>query len=226
VPNNCQVFTAEPTIFHQFTDITDRKKLRVQSTSTISIENSELARFSYIEHKENIALALEVCKHIGVDRTTALEGMINSIPDPGVLKKYKLVLEGKNVTLVYAMAANDPDSTYQIWNTTEKHYEQINLLINCRDDRIDRSFQIIKLIRDRLNDADNYIITGTGTDVIVKRIHKYVSSDKVLDLGGRDVATVVDNIGQFVTDHSLIFAIGNTVGYGQKMIDKFLKQKG
>ena len=37
------------------------------------ITDEEMRRFGYIEHPSNVALALKVCEHIGVDRETALD---------------------------------------------------------------------------------------------------------------------------------------------------------
>ena len=35
----------------------------------------DLAGFSYVEHAENVALALKVCAGVGVDRATALQAL-------------------------------------------------------------------------------------------------------------------------------------------------------
>ena len=41
--------------------------------------------FSWFTFKENVAIALAVAELLGVDRGTALRGMWNAPPDPGVL---------------------------------------------------------------------------------------------------------------------------------------------
>ena len=45
----------------------------------------ELDGFSYMEHPSNIAVALDVCKQVGVNRSTALKGMHKVQPDAGAL---------------------------------------------------------------------------------------------------------------------------------------------
>jgi hypothetical protein len=123
------------------------------------------------------------------------------------------------------MAANDPESTYRIWQSTSKNYPQINLLVNCRDDRIDRSFQIADLIIHRLRGIDNYLVTGTGTDLLLKKIRKHISAGSLIDLGGKSVDDAAQNIINFVAADCLIFAIGNTVGYGEELINTLQKGK-
>ncbi len=225
VPDGRTVFTSEQKIFESHQRFIKKKNLSIHTVRSDSIDDETVARFSYIEHKENIALALAVCEHVGIERAAALEGMLQSEPDPGALRNIQLHATGKNVTLVYAMAANDPESTYRIWQSTGKNYPQINLLVNCRDDRIDRSFQIADLIIHRLQGIDNYFVTGTGTDVLLKRIKKHVSVNNLIDLGGKSVEEAARNIINFVKADCLIFAIGNTVGYGEELINTLKKEK-
>jgi len=94
-------------------------------------------------------------------------------------------------------------------------------MVNCRSDRIDRSFQMARLIRDRLP-ADNYILTGTGTEILSRELHKTLEGEKILDAGRKTPTDAVHTIADFVADDSLIFAIGNTVGYGAELVENFL----
>lgn len=218
VPAGRTVFTSEKDIFDHLKPYIEKKNLTIRAVTGDGIDDPTADRFSYIEHKDNIALALAVCEHAGVERAAALDGMVRSQPDPGALRNLPLHVRGKEITLVYAMAANDPESTLQIWERTDKGYPQVNLLVNCRDDRIDRSFQIADLIIHRLHGIDNYIVTGSGTEVLLKKIRKHVPPDKLIDLGGMTVDRTIEKIIHSVAPECLIFAIGNTVGYGQELI--------
>jgi poly-gamma-glutamate synthase PgsB/CapB len=166
-----------------------------------------------------------VCKYFDVDERKALAAMYDAKPDPGVLQRHKIVFGKKQVTIVNAMAANDPESTLLIWQMTDKEYPQINILINCRNDRVDRTFQMADLIKDRIK-GDHYILTGTGTDILARKVHSAIESRKTLDLGGKKPDDVVNAVADFVTDNSLIFAMGNTVGFGEEMMQQFLRRKG
>jgi len=43
-----------------------------------TVQEDDLKDFSYLEHPQNVAVALEVCVEAGVDRKTALDGMKKS----------------------------------------------------------------------------------------------------------------------------------------------------
>lgn len=223
-PRNCRIFTTASHIFDDLDRMINYKNIKMYFSETKSVTDDIMKRFSYIEHKTNVALALDVCEYFGVDKKIAIKGMHKTNSDPGVLKKYKIDFDGKKVTLVYAMAVNDPESTQVIWQTIDKNFPEINLLINCRGDRIDRSIQLAKLITKHLK-ANKYILTGTGTDVLRRKITKTIDRKRILDIGSKEPDYVYHAIGKFVTENSLIFAMGNTVGYGEQMIAEFLKHK-
>jgi poly-gamma-glutamate synthase PgsB/CapB len=221
LPKNATLFLGDDDIIKDSENILQRKNAEVHISDTERLPDHIITDFHYIEHKANVALALDVCKHFNVDENDALQAMRKATPDPGVLRKHTLMAAGKETTLINAMAANDPDSTYLIWQMVDKEYTEINIMINCRDDRIDRSFQMAKLLRERLQ-ADHYILTGSGTEILARQLHKTFKSEQILDAGGKDPADAVEAITDFIADKSLIFAMGNTVGYGAELIEHFL----
>jgi len=224
IPQNCCLFITKSDIYNNFLKGLRKKTVEVFTSNAENISADEIKNFSYIEHKENVALSLDVCMHFGVNREIALKGMYEANPDPGALKKYKIYLNNKEISLINAMAANDPVSTYLIWQSIDKKIFEINLLVNCRDDRIDRSFQLARLIKEKLK-AERYILTGSGTKILAHKIYKLIDKEKVLNLGGKKPEQVVNEVARFVGNRSLIFAIGNTVGYGEEMLEEFLKHK-
>lgn len=87
---------------------------------------------------ENIALALAVCRHLGVDRATALKGMKTFRRDPYALSLHRL---GEGV-LVNALSVNDIQSTCMVWEQVRGRLEQVSrliVLVNNRPDRGSRS---------------------------------------------------------------------------------------
>lgn len=224
VPRNATLFLGDESIM-RYHEGTMRTRGGVRISNEKEITDSQINGFPYIEHKANVALALEVCRHHGISEKDALRAMQSANPDPGVLRRYSLRLGEKRVTIVNAMAANDPDSTYVIWQMIEKKFSELNILVNCRDDRIDRSFQMADLIRDRLK-GDRYILTGRATGVLARRLSRIVDRTQILDLGDKDPFETVSLITHRVADESLIFAMGNTVGYGEELMEQFLTERG
>ena len=221
IPNNVDLFLGDRALAVGHDQIMRGKNAKVHISDSQRIPDSTVSDFHYIEHKANVALALDVCRYYGVTEQEAITAMRNTAPDPGVLRKHRVVLGNKEVILVNAMAANDPDSTYLIWQMIDKDYPQINILVNCRNDRIDRSFQMAELIRERLK-ADKYILTGSGTEILARKLFKIIEHDKILDMGRKNPEDVVNAVADFVSDNGFIFAMGNTVGYGEEMMKQFL----
>jgi poly-gamma-glutamate synthase PgsB/CapB len=221
VPTNATLFVGDKNIMIDHKRMLDSRKIRVNFSDTDGMPDSIIADFHYIEHKANVALALDVCKRFGVNSKEALNAMLSASPDPGVLRKHLLKLGDKTITLINAMAANDPDSTYMIWQMIDKNYPEINVLVNCRNDRIDRSFQMAKLIKERMP-ADRYILTGSGTEILERKLHKTTALENILDIGGRTPEEVVRAVTDAALNNCFIFAMGNTVGYGEEMVKQFL----
>jgi len=190
-----------------------------------SVTADDLAGFSYFEHAENLSLALAVCAHLGVDRTTALRGMHRATPDPGVLQRYTVRSGHNDVTFVNAFAANDPDSTLLIWQRlgleqAEPGVRRI-VLANCRDDRLQRSGQIAELIARRLN-ADHAVLTGDGTDLVAfQAVRLGLPGERLSNLGGIDAEQVFERVLGIADGRATVVGIGNMVGLGEEIVLHF-----
>src|SRR5258707_7904900 len=90
IPYGGILFTSEQRYVQIFQEVGAQRKSRIVVVSSGDITDEMMGGFSYIEHKDNVALALAVCEHLGVSRTEALKGMHDAIPDPGVLRIYKI----------------------------------------------------------------------------------------------------------------------------------------
>src|SRR5262249_21850228 len=179
---------------------------------------------TYIEHAENVALALAVCEFVGVDRGTALRGMWAAQPDPGVLQRFTLRVEGKEIVFVNAFAANDPDSTVLIWDRLglgSGDGGRTVVLANCRRDRLHRSSQIAELVAGRLR-ADHVVLTGEGTGLVARPIvSRGLPAHRLSDLGGLAVKDIFEKVVALLDDRGVVFGIGNIVGLGEEIIIHF-----
>ncbi len=76
-PPRAKLFTAEGKhlgFFESACADRETRLVRVTPEEISSIRDDEMEKFSYVEHKENVALALRVCSDVGLDRDTALRG--------------------------------------------------------------------------------------------------------------------------------------------------------
>jgi poly-gamma-glutamate synthase PgsB/CapB len=178
--------------------------------------------FNHVEHMENVALALAVCADLGVDRATALAGMRRGTPDPGALRVHMVHQAGRELELVNALAANDPDSIGMIWKLVKDRDHEKLVLVNCRSDRPDRSRQMADLVCGFA--AHRYVATGGGTRVFLRRAQALgIAADRLVDLGGDlPPGEVFARVFDLFDHRALLFCCGNTVGYGSELIARFI----
>jgi poly-gamma-glutamate synthase PgsB/CapB len=135
IPRNGNLFTSEK---KNYDILSRRAKLlntRIYGAASDEITDAEMRGFSYLEQRDNVALALSVCRHFEVEREAAIRGMQEIEPDPGVLRRYQLYIHDKSIEFVNAFAANDPDSFLMIWDMLKIHHEPgktLIVLVNSR----------------------------------------------------------------------------------------------
>ena len=177
---------------------------------------------SFIEHPENINLALKVCEELGVNKDVALKGMLKAKPDPGALFIWNIRYNDNLNKFVSAFAANDPSSTMKVWNLiTDGRKDKKCIFLNTRDDRRYRTVQLIELVLNHIK-PDIFIIRADDIDSIIKN---YKKSDIKLIIYGMDSSpkTIVNEINQL--NKHLIVGIGNIVGWGDEFIHEIKKHK-
>ena len=90
IPFNSTCITSELKNSRPLESVAFQRNSKIIKSDTDNITNEYITNFPFIEHHENLSLALEVCKNLGVEKNTALKGMKNTIPDPGALFIWKL----------------------------------------------------------------------------------------------------------------------------------------
>lgn len=189
-----------------------------------AISREDLDRFSYVEHAENLALALRVCRELGIDRETALRGMWAATPDPGALTAVEIEFFGRHLTFVNAFAANDPESTGRIWNMSFERYpgrEKRIAVVNCRADRPDRSRQLGQACMGWAP-ADAYVLIGTGTYLFAKSaFQEGLDPGRVVYAEERRVEETFEQIVELAGASALIIGIANIGGPGLDLVRHF-----
>lgn len=180
--------------------------------------------FRYVEHLENVALALAVCEHLGVSRDVALEGMRGAAPDPGALTVHRVREGDKDIEFVNAFAANDRESTYAVWQAIDPRSDpgrNVIVVASMRADRPDRAFQFGGILAEDL-DADHYILTGELTHPVRSGALKLgLDARKMSDMGGRTPSEVYDRIVTFTEKRSIVVGVGNIGGTGGQLVSLF-----
>jgi len=226
IPKNLHFFTAENQIPEVLKKIAIQQKATMHLSEASTVSDDEMKAFKYIEHKENVALALDICKHIGIERNTALKGMYKANPDAGALNRFRVEAYDKSITFYNGFAANDPQSTLMIWyklrNEGELNGTKI-VLLNTRQDRLDRARQLAEMLGKEIrNGADLLILIGQSTDVVESMsIQNGFEKNKIVNLGWMEASEVFENILLHTNKIATVVAIGNIGGMGNKVVEYF-----
>jgi poly-gamma-glutamate synthase PgsB/CapB len=189
-----------------------------------AVSDAEIERFSYVEHRENVALALKLTGALGVPRDVALRGMWEARPDAGALREFELDFFGRRIVFVNGFAANDPRSTERIWRLVLAHHrwaERRILVINCRFDRPDRSRQIGEALAS-WPAADRYLLVGSGTYVLARTaVSNGIKSPLLTPLEGASPDIVFEEVLAVCGRGALVMGAGNIGGVGLDLVKYF-----
>jgi poly-gamma-glutamate synthase PgsB/CapB len=231
VPVGGSLFTTEQHHLRALRDAaTDRgsRVIPVGDDAIAEIRWEEMERFPYIEHPENVALALRVCQDVGVPRDVALRGMWQASPDPGVMKLYQIQKAGRPILFINAFAANDPESTGRIWDMIVSRYAHLDrhiAVVNCRADRPDRSAQLAEAAM-HWRPADHYVVTGTDTDAFTRRAEALgMDRGRVTTVHNPTAAGLVETVARHAGDSALVMGMGNIAGPGFDLVQYFDTQQ-
>lgn len=231
VPVGQKFFTAEDVHldFYEYA-CKDRGAKLIPATAEDAekISDEEINNFSYSEFKINVALALKVTDSLGIDRQAALKGMWEAVPDPGAMTEYQFDFQGKEVNLANAFAANDPVSTKMLWDKLVSKYEYCQgkiLVVNCRDDREDRSKQMAEAVLG-WHKPDLVVLIGTGTSVFEHYLPRYAEKMGIKTLpkcieceGYTPEQIIAETLATHVAEHYIFVGVGNIKDIGMALVE-------
>ena len=226
IPKNAHLFTSENVIAQTLKEMADKRNTVSHFIDPQSVSTEEMKGFRYIEHRENVSLALAVCQHLKIDRETALKGMYQAVPDAGALMAYRVEAYKKQLVFYNAFAANDPDSTFLVWQKIrdEIGFDGLRIvLLNTRQDRLYRARQLAEMAGTKIeNEVDYLMLIGQSTDVVENMAIKCgIPKKKILNLGYTTPEKVFEKVLSVTEKMSTIVAIGNMGGMGAETAEFF-----
>ena len=218
IPYDSTFITAEENTVESFKKISKDRNSNFFQTNSSEISKEYMLKFPFLEHAENVALALKACEKVGVDRKVALDGMLNTNPDPGALEIVDLNFNKNRIYFVNAFAANDPHSTFMVWNMMCDRLPDRSrcIFLNTREDRRYRTQQLLDLCFNKLK-PEKLIVRG---DNILKLIPDDI--DLNIEYKVFSSSSEPNEIINYIGRHPdfFIMGIGNIVGWG----DQFMKE--
>lgn len=226
-PIGGKLFLGDPrhsSVFRESADDRRSQTIQVSPEEVAAIADEEMARFSYVEHKENVALALRVCGDLGVDRETALWGMWKARPDPGVTVIYPVKFFGRQIFFVNGFSANDPESTEGLWHKILERFPEVQrriMILNCRGDRPYRSLQFARACV-RWKPADYYLLIGTGTYLFTRAaVSAGIPAQKLIFAEGRSEQEIFETILEFGGWSCVVVGVANIKNQGLELMRYF-----
>ncbi|GAB3131329.1 poly-gamma-glutamate synthase PgsB [Tsukamurella serpentis] len=222
MPKGGVCVTAEKEHVHVLREEARKRDCRLIEVDPDDISDEIVAGFPFITFKENIAIAFAVAQMCGVDRDAALKGMVESAADPGTVAVSRYRSGDKRIAMANIFAANDPESTrMNIDLLTDRGLigRPLNVIINCRPDRVERNGQMGELTG--VLDPDRIILIGDPTRSAKVSIPDTLT-DRVSDLGGRlDFESVLSAVVADETGAASVVTIGNIHGSGEVLLHEF-----
>jgi poly-gamma-glutamate synthase PgsB/CapB len=205
--------------------VSEKRNTEFNQVETDEVTSEYMERFPYLEHRDNVALALQVCELSGVEKETALEGMVHTSPDPGATIIWKLNCNGTPNYFINVFAANDPTSTLDIWYQLQKKIKDAPtcIFLNTRNDRQYRTNQLLSLIYSQIK-PDALIVRG---EKLGSKFHDYQQDNphiKSVQLPYKiGIKEMVAEFSKF--ENYYIVGIGNMVGWGENFVQDLKKYR-
>lgn len=162
---------------------------------------------------ENIALALAVCTHLGVDRAVALEGMSHFQRDPFALSLHRW---GDSI-FVNGLSINDVQSTCMVWESLSGRHQWEGsdrvLLVNNRADRGSRTQDMVSVCV-ALQPQQIWLL-GASQGYMAGKLSRLLPGVKVVHLRQAE-----DISRDMLAKHQIIFAIGNIAHGGRDLMER------
>jgi poly-gamma-glutamate synthase PgsB/CapB len=222
VPENAVLVTAE----ERYLDVI-KKRAKKLGTEVIKVDPEEIddelmSKFSYLNFKENVAIALEVSRQLGIPDDVALRGMLKAKPDPGLMTIQETTIDDTTFTFINAFGVNDKDSTSVVYQELKKQGyfddKMVVGLFHARGDRVSRTVDFGKAMGKEM-DFDKILLVGSSTKHFMVNAGKAgYRIDDIENVGRTNGDKVVTRMTEIALDNDIkgretvFFGFGNMVG--------------
>ncbi len=226
IPKHGVLFTAEKKVFPIIQKEAKKVHCEIIQSEDSEISNEDMQGFSYIEHKENVALSLKVCEHFGIDKKTAIEGMYTALLDIGAMEIHLNKSKDTELHFVHAFAANDPESTEFVINSVKElypHTHAVAIVLSTRADRIFRSKQLIRMLK--VIEYDHLYLIGEQSDTIYSyALSNKLDKNKITNCGWITGLKLTNCAVKLPAKEILMLGIGNIGGNGGVIVNYYSKE--
>ena len=225
IPYNGFLITIDCDYTDYFKQIAKERNTKVIIADNSKITDEYLAKFDYMIFPDNASLALAVGEALGIDEETCFKGMLNAHPDPGAMRITRIGDEDLNCTFVNGFAANDPQSTVNIWERVkelEYNTEDPIVIMNCREDRVDRTEIFVSDVFPKIQ-THTLVAIGEVSEPITTAFNngQFPNVKNYINLEYAEPDKIMETLNPLLKDR-MVFGVGNIHGQGEAFIEKLL----
>ena len=225
IPYNGFLITIDCAYTNYFKQIAKERNTKVIIADNSKITDEYLAKFDYMIFPDNASLALAVGEALGIDEETCFKGMLNAHPDPGAMRITRIGDENLNCTFVNGFAANDPQSTVNIWERVKKleyNTEDPIVIMNCREDRVDRTEIFVSDVFPKIQ-THTLVAIGEVSEPITTAFNngQFPNVKNYINLEYAEPDKIMETLNPLLKDR-MVFGVGNIHGQGEAFIEKLL----
>lgn len=225
IPYRGHLIISDGPYVHYFKREARKRKTQVYVADLSRVQEEYLRKFSYMLFPENVAIALTVAEVLGISEKKALEGMLTANPDPGAMRILQLNNQPLPAYFVNGFAANDPFSTLQIWDRLAVlgyPVKQAIVIMNCREDRIDRTVQFAKDVLPHIP-MDILVVIGKAVSPVLEAYSNgSIRANRLVNLENQPTGAIFEAIKEY-SSNQVIYGIGNIHGSAEPICDLFEK---
>lgn len=198
-----------------FKKVAKKKHTKVVCVDPSWVDEEYTRQFPYMVFQNNCAIGAGFAYAMGIDMKLAVQAMLKAHPDPGAAQIVKVNRNNRKCWLVNAFAANEPTSSLEIWKNIQNYgfpLENQIVLLNCRDDRVDRSKQFAQDFLPNIK-VKTLIVIGSGTLGILNSFRKneFPDIEECIDMTKRKSDELIAEVEQLM-ENNIIFCVGNIHG--------------
>jgi len=150
------------------------------------VSDEEISRFDYLAFKDNVAIGLAVADLLGIERETAIRGMVHAKGDIGVVRLQHVVLGGKPVIWANLFAVNDRESMVISMEMLSAYCTPRTVKIGILNNRYDRERRAEQFGDVAVKDLSfDWLITfGAYEDLVTRKLTANgFPKDRIVNLG-------------------------------------------
>ncbi|MDD6237914.1 MAG: poly-gamma-glutamate synthase PgsB [Oscillospiraceae bacterium] len=203
---------------------------RKRSTKAVVVDETQmptrlLQAYDYKVFPNNCAVAIYTAMALNIPMDQIVAGVLKAQPDPGALRIIPIRGKRLETWFVNAFAANEPDSTLEIWDSLMLERIPMDnpiVVMNCRPDRVDRTAQFAFDCLPYMGPI-TLVVIGEKTHPIRKAYKrgKLANVRAYYNLENASLEKIMETLRPMLNRRTVV-GIGNIHGIGEPFIEGML----